>query len=243
MKQLLLTLLAISGCYPALAQASHAAADPGRALYREANTPAARLRLRAATAQHENEYLTKGTYQTGYLRPLDGRRVLVIGQRYHVGQRVLQVQDSLQMDSTTYWPLAALRGFDLGTEDDVPLGATGAASAVRRYRVRLVQEGKQGARREAVEILTSIDSGPLLLAWLPVVPEPSGLMQVLVAGPGTASNEPLRPLELTQAAVLHLCNSRADAVRSFATTRHLRYELPTDVAKMLDYYNRIAVAK
>jgi hypothetical protein len=242
-KQILLMLLAIACGYSALAQAGHPVADPGRAFYREANTPATRLRLRAATAQHENEYLNKGTYQTGYLRPLDGRRVLVVGQRYHVGQRVLQVQDSLQMDSTTYWPLAAIRGFDLGTDDDVPLGDAGAASAVRRYRVRLVQEGKQGTRREAVEILTSIDSGPLLLAWLPVVPEPSGLMQVLVAGPGTASAEPLRPLELTQAAVLHLCNSRADAVRSFATTRHLRYELPTDVAKMLDYYNRIAVAR
>lgn len=243
MKQLLFTLLAATGCYTATAQTSHPSADPGRALYREANMPAARLRLRAATGQHENEYLNKGSYETGYLRPLDGRRVLVIGQRYHVGQRVLQVQDSLQMDSTSYWPLAAIRGFDLGTEDDAPLGATNSSAAVRRYRVRLVQEGKQGTRREAVEILTSIDSGPLLLAWLPVVPEPSGLTQVLVAGSGTASAEPLRPLELTQAAVLHLCTSRADEVRSFASTRRLRYELPADVAKMLDYYNRIAVAK
>lgn len=246
MKLLLLTLLATGSYFTAPAQASHSAADPGRALYREANAPAARLRLRAATSQHENEYLNKGTYETGYLRLLDGRRVLVIGQRYHVGQRVLQVQDSLQIDSTQYWPLAAVRGFDLGTDDDAPplsAGQEAAAPVVRRYRARLVQEGKQGTRREAVEILTSIDSGPLLLAWLPVVPEPSGLMQVLVAGPGTAATEPLRPLELTQAAVLHLCGSRADEVRSFASTRHLRYEQATDVAKMLDYYNRVVVAK
>jgi len=229
-----------------LAQAGHLATDPGRALYREANSPATRLRLRAATSQHENEYLNKGTYETGYLRLLDGRRVLVIGQRYHVGQRVLQVQDSLQVDSTQYWTLAAVRGFDLGTDDDAPPLAAGQAVAlptVRRYRTRLVQEGKQGTRREAVEILTSIDSGPLLLAWLPVVPEPSGLMQVLVAGPGTAATEPLRPLELTQAAVLRLCGSRADEVRSFAAIRHLRYEQAADVAKMFDYYNRVAVAK
>ena len=239
-KQLLLTLLAAAGCYSAAAQASHPTTDAGRALYREANTPVARLRLRAATGQHDNEYLNKGSYETGYLRLLDGRRVLVIGQRYHVGQRVLQVQDSLQMDSTTYWPLAAIRGFDLGTEDDA---ADGQGPAVRRYRARLVQEGKQGSRREAVEILTSIDSGPLLLAWLPVVPEPSGLAQVLVAGPGTTPTEPLRPLEPTQAAVLRLCTSRADEVRSFAAARHLRYEQPADIAKMLDYYNRIAVAK
>lgn len=238
-------LVAASYC-PAAAQAGHPATDPGRALYREANAPTARLRLRAATSQHANEYLNQGTYQTGYLRLLDGRRVLVIGQRYHVGQRVLQVQDSLQIDSTQYWPLAALRGFDLGTEDDAPPPSAGQAAAVptvRRYRTRLVQEGKQGARREAVEILTSIDSGPLLLAWLPVVSEPAGLAQVLVAGPGTAATEPLRPLELAQAAVLRLCGSRADEVRSFASARHLRYEQASDVAKMLDYYNRVAVAK
>jgi hypothetical protein len=244
-KLLLLTLLAATCHFTASAQASRPAADPGRALYREANTPAASLRLRAATSQHAAEYLSQGTYQTGYLRPLDGRRVLVIGLRYHVGQRVLQVQDSLQVDSTHYWPLAAVRGFDLGTEDDAPLsaGQGAAVPTVRRYRARLVQEGKLGARREAVEILTSIDSGPLLLAWLPVVAEPAGLTQVLVAGPGTASTEPLRPLELTQAAVLRLCGSRADEVRTFASIRHLRYEQPTDVARMLDYYNRVAVAK
>ena len=246
MKILLLTLLAAPLTFTASAQAGHPASDPGRSLYREANAPAARLRLRAATSQYENEYLNKGSYETGYLRTLDGRRVLVIGQRYHAGQRVLQVQDSLQVDSTHYWPLAAVRGFDLGTEDDVPplsAGQGAAAPAVRRYRARLVQEGKQGTRREAVEILTSIDSGPLLLAWLPVVVEPAGLTQLLVAGPGTASPEPLRPLELTQAAVLRFCGSRAEEVRTFAATRHLRYEQATDVAKMLDYYNRVAVAK
>jgi hypothetical protein len=245
-KLLLLTLLAAAGYSTASAQAGHPAADPGRPLYREANAPAARLRLRAATSQHENEYLHQGAYETGYLRLLDGRRVLVIGQRYHVGQRVLQVQDSLQVDSTHYWPLAAVRGFDLGTDDDAPpLSASQGAAVptVHRYRARLVQEGKQGARREAVEVLTSIDSGPLLLAWLPVVPEPSSLTQVLVAGPGTAATEPLRPLELTQAAVLRLCGSRADEVRSFASTRHLRYEQVSDVAKILDYYNKVAVAK
>ncbi|MDO7884987.1 hypothetical protein [Hymenobacter cheonanensis] len=246
MKILVPLLLAVAVSATARAQAGHPGADPGRALYREANTPAAALRTRAAMSQHENEFLDKGTYQTGYLRPLDGRRILVLGLRYHVGQRVLQVQDSMQVDSTRYWPLAAVRGFDLGTEDDVPLAAGPGAAAtpgVRRYRARLVQEGKQGARREAVEVLTSIDSGPLLLAWLPVATEPAGLSQVLVAGSGTASTEPLRPLDLTEAAVLRLCGSRSAEVRTFASTRHLRYDQPAEVAKMLDYYNRVAVAK
>jgi len=81
--------------------------------------------------------LNNGIYQVGYLRLLDDHRVLVPGLRYHVSQRVLQVQDSLQADSTHYWPLAALRGFDLGTEDDTP-------PDVHRYRTRLVQQGRQG---------------------------------------------------------------------------------------------------
>ncbi|WP_151086162.1 hypothetical protein [Hymenobacter baengnokdamensis] len=243
MKTPLLTLLVIGLSLAARAQAGRAA-DPGRALYREANTPAAAHHLRAETSLHESEYLNKGAYKVGYLRLLDGRRVLLPGLRYHVGQRVVQVQDSMQADSTHYWPLAAVRGFDLGAEDEAPLSAGQGASvpAVRRYRARLVQEGKLGTRREAVEVLTSIDSGPLLLAWLPTVAEGS-LSQVLVAGIGTPVTEVLRPLELTQPAVLHLCSSRADEVRSFATSRHLRYDQPTEVAKMLDYYNRIAVAK
>jgi hypothetical protein len=245
LKILLLLLLIAAVTTPAHAQTSRPAAEPGGALYRDANTPAARLRTRAATSQRENEFLNKGAYQTGYLRTLDGRRILVLGLRYHVGQRVLQVQDSMQVDSTHYWPLAAVRGFDLGTEDDAPLTTDAGLSlpAVHRYRARLVQEGKQGTRREAVDVLTSIDSGPLLLAWLPIVPEPSGLAHVLVAGPGTTNSEPLRPLDLTEAAVLRLCGSRSSEVRTFATTRHLRYDQPADVAKMLDYYNRIAVAK
>jgi len=246
--KILLAALLAAGSLAAHGQAARPGADPGRALYREANAPAASLRTRAAISQRPAEFLNQGAYQTGYLRTLDGRRTLVLGQRYHVGQRMLQVQDSLQADSTNYWPLAALRGFDLGTDDDAPPPASpGAAAspAVRRYRVRLVQEGKQGTRRDAVEVLTSIDSGPLLLAWLPVVAEPVGasLTQVLVAGPGTVGAEPLRPLELSEAAVLRLCGGRAGEVRTFATTRHLRYDQPADVAKMLDYYNRVAVAR
>ncbi len=246
MKIIFSTLLLVA-CAPAWGQAGRAPADPGRALYREANTPAATLRLRAATSQQPTAFLGKGIYEPGYLRTLDGHRILLAGLRYHVGQRVLQVQDSLQADSTHYWPLAALRGFDLGLDDDAPLSAgQGAASpAVQRYRGRLVQDGHQVPHREAVEVLTTIDSGPLLLAWLPTVTEPAGrnLTQVLVAGAGLGGTEPLHPLDLTQAAVLRLCGSRAEEVRTFATAHHLRYDQPTEVAKMLDYYNRVVVAK
>ena len=240
-------MLLAAACVPAWGQASRPSTDPGRALYREANAPAATLHLRAEMGQHPTEFLGKGTYETGYLRTLDGRRILLAGLRYHVGQRVLQVQDSLQADSAHYWPLAAIRGFDLGLDDDAPLsvGQGAALPTVQRYRARLVQDGRQTPHREAVQVLTTIDSGPLLLAWLPTVAEPAShyLMQVLVAGPGLGGTEPLHPLDLNQSAVLRLCGSRAEEVRTFATARHLRYDQPTEVAKMLDYYNRIVVAK
>lgn len=245
--KLAFTLLLAAACAPAWGQAGRPSADPSRALYREANTPVTALRLRAEISQHPTEFLAKGTYEAGYLRTLDGRRILLAGLRYHVGQRVLQVQDSLQADSTHYWPLAAIRGFDLGLNDDAPLptGQAEAPPTVQRYRARLVQDGRQTPHREAVQVLTTIDSGPLLLAWLPTVAEPAShyLTQVLVAGPGLGGTEPLRPLDLTQAAVLRICGIRAEEVRTFATARHLRYDQPNEVAKMLDYYNRVAVAK
>jgi hypothetical protein len=245
--KLVFTLLLAATYAPAWAQANRPGADPGRAFYREANTPAAALRLRAEITQQPTAFLGRGDYETGYLRTLDGRRILLAGLRYHVGQRVVQVQDSVQADSTHYWPLAAVRGFDLGLDDDAPLPTSQASTPpiVQRYRARLVQDGRQAPHREAVQVLTSIDSGPLLLAWLPTVAEPAShhLTQVLVAGPGLGGTEPLRPLDLTQAAVLRLCGGRAEEVRTFAATRHLRYDQPTEVAKMLDYYNRVAVAK
>ena len=248
MKITLLLLLAAIATVPAWGQATRPS-DSGRP-YREANTPAARRRLRAQISQQPTAFLNRGTYEGGYLRMLDGRRVLLAGLRYHVGQRVVQVQDSAQADSTHYWPLAALRGFGLGMglADDALLAGPDpvvVGPPVRLYSARLVQDGHEGPHREAVEVLTSIDSGPLLLAWLPTVPEPAGpnLPLVLVAGVGLGGTEPLHPLARTQAAVLRLCGKRAAEVGAYATSHQLRYDQPTDIAQMLNYYNRVAVAK
>ena len=235
MKAVLLPLLAVGLAPAARAQGSHAATEA--ALYRAANTPAAARQQRAELSLHAGEFLSNGTYQVGYLHLLGGRRVLMPGLRYHIGQRVVQAQDSLAADSTHYWPLAALRGFDLGTEDDVP---PAGAPAVRRYRTRLVQETHQEPRSEAVEVLTATDAGPLLLGWLTQVARSGPL---LVAGPGGSGSEPLRPLELSQTAVLRLCGSRAKDVQAFAASHHLRYDQPAEVAQLLDHYNRLAVAK
>ena len=235
MKISLLALAALSAALAAHAQPSRPDAA-GRALYHEANAPAAARLTRAALAQQPGGFLANGDYGVGYLHLLTGRRVLVPGLRYHVGQRVVQVQDSLQADSTRYWPLAALRGFDLGTEDE--------PATRRRYCPRLVRESHGADRREAVQVLTATDAGPLLLAWLPqVVPGAGAPSQVLVAGPGNDPAQPLRPLDPTETSVLRLCGPRADQVQAFVRTKNLNYNLPTDIAKMLDYYNRLAVAK
>jgi hypothetical protein len=51
----------------------------------------------------------------------------------------------------------------------------------------------------------------------------------------------LRPLELTQAAVLRLCGARAAQVQAYAMLYNLHFEQADDVARLLDYYNRLAV--
>lgn len=227
-------MLAAGTTVAAQAQASRAGTNAGRALYREANTVAAARSQRAKLSLHAGEFLNNGFYQVGYLRLLNDHRVLVPGLRYHVSQHVLQVQDSLQADSTHYWPLTALRGFDLGTEDDT-------TPVVHRYRTRPVQEGRQAPQPEAVEILTATDAGPLLLGWLTQVGS-SGPM--LVAGPGRGgAEEPLRPLGLSQAAVLQLCGPHAMEVQAYAASHHLHFDQPTEVARMLDHYNELTVAK
>ena len=110
----------------------------------------------------------------------------------------------------------------------------------RRFRTRLVHTGFWGTRREAVESLTCTDTGPLVLALLSATATTPA--QVL-AGPGYDKTVPLRPLELTQAAVLQLCGERAAQVRAYAMLYNLHFEQANDVARLFDYYNRIAVVK
>jgi len=110
----------------------------------------------------------------------------------------------------------------------------------RRFRTRLVRTGHWGARREAVESLTCTDTGPLVLALLPAT---ATTPAQLLAGPGYDQTAPLRPLELSQAAVLQLCGERAPQVRAYAMLYNLHFEQADDVARLLDYYNRIAVVQ
>lgn len=226
---------------PVLAQSNRELAE-ARAVHQQANAGASGKALRVALKQQPAGYMGQGAFQFGALRTYDGRYRPVPGLRYHAGLRLLEAQDSVNNDSTQLWPAGGLRGFDLGEAGD-------AEMPLRRFRTRLIKEGAAGTRREFVEILTAIDAGPLVLAWMySLGPEPNAkgvrpLVGTLVAGSGTNGAEPLRVLEADQPSVLRLFGGRADAVRKFVATERLDYTRPADIARMMDYYNRVAVIK
>lgn len=234
--------VAACGLQPAAAQTSRDAAE-ARTLYQQANAAPTMAATLAAMTQQPTGFFGDDTFQPGALRTFDGRYRPVPGLRYHASLHVLEAQDSIDTEVTHLWPVGSLRGFDLGDA-----GAQGAGG-LHRFRPRLVKEGSAGTRRDFVEVLTAVDAGPLLLAWLYTSNGEAHSLQrrafdgVLVAGSGTNGAEPLRPLEASQTTVLRLFGSRADDVRAFATTQKLDYTRPADIAKMMDHYNRIAVVK
>lgn len=212
------------------------AADPAQ-LLRQANTPTARQLTKAALGQQYAAFLNEGRFEAGYLLLASGRRVPVGGLRYHVGQRVVEVQDSLQADSTNYYPLAALRGFGLGN-------AEAGSAAPRHYRVRLVQPAHQLATREAVQLLSGTEAGPLVLVSLPLLlPGTSTPASILLAGSGRDTTQPLLPLDNRETSLRRLFNSHADQVISYAQTNQLLGCTPCDVARMLNYYNQLVIAQ
>ena len=236
----LLLLLGLGAAIqPALAQASHDVAE-ARTLYAQANRPPQETSLRTALKSQTSGFFGDGSMQPGALRTFDGRYRPVPGLRYHAGLRLLEAQDSINLDSTHLWPVGSLRGFDLGEPGD--------ATPPRRFRPRLVKEGSAGQRREFVEVLTAVDAGPLLLAWLytsgaDAVAGRLSMAPLLLVGAGNDPSEPLRPLELSQSNVLKLFGKRDEAVKAHAMTKQLLYDKPTDVARMIDYFNKLAVVK
>jgi hypothetical protein len=209
----------------------------------EANGPAARHSQTATGPKHAAA--GQLAFVPGSLRLLDGRRLQVLGLRYHASERLVEIQDSLQPDSTHFLPMSNLRGFDLGDNDLLPAPATVANGPVgpagpRRFRARLVQGGRWSTHSEILEILTCTEAGALVLA---VLPTPNNAVQQAFVGNGTSRTEPMRPLELTREAVLSLCGARAAQVRAFAMTYDLHFEQAVDVARMFDYFNRLAVVQ
>jgi len=237
---LLLLLLGLGvGSTPVLAQASRDMAE-ARILYAKANRPPYENTLRANLKAQGSGFFGDGSMRPGALRTFDGRYRPVPGLRYHAGLRLLEAQDSINTDSTHLWPLGSLRGFDLGEPGDT--------TPPRRFRPRLVKEGSAGQRHEFVEVLTAVDAGPLLLAWLhtsgaDAVAGRLSLAALLLVGAGNDPAEPIRPLELSRSSVQHLFGNRAESVNAYAMTKQLLYDKPGDVARMIDYFNRLAVVK
>ena len=235
----LLLLLGLGlATHSAQAQSSHDMAE-ARTIYTQANRAPQDAALRASLKAQGSGFFGDGSLQPGALRTFDGRYRPVPGLRYHAGLRLLEAQDSISLDSTHLWPVGSLRGFDLGEPGAAP---------PRRFRPRLVKEGSAGQRREFVEVLTAVDAGPLLLAWLytsgaDAVAGRLSMAPLLLVGAGNDPAEPLRPLELSQSSVLKLFGKREDDVSAYAKRQQLMFTKPEDVAKMFDYYNKRAVVK
>ena len=226
---------------PVFAQNSREVSE-ARTIYQKANANPNAATLRASLTRQTSGFFGDGTFQPGALRTFDGRYRPVPGLRFHAGLRLLEAQDSINLDSTHLWPVGSLRGFDLGEA-----GGKGA-DAPRRFRPRLVKEGSAGSRHEFVEVLTAVDAGPLLLARLyssgaDATAGRLSMMPLLLVGVGNEPTEPLHPITLSQGEVLRLFGKRDDDVKKFAETQHLQYDQPADVARMIDHYNRVAVVK
>lgn len=153
-----------------------------------------------------------------------------------------EIEAIIRADSSA----VAARPEELATPapDGVALASSSRAPAAplgrRVYRTRLLRTGHFGTRREAVEILTCTYAGPLVLAQLPAT---AAAPAQLLAGPGYDPAVALRPLPLTQEAVLRLCGDRAPQVLAYARRYDLHFQQAEEVARMLDFYNRIATIK
>ena len=106
-----------------------------------------------------------------------------------------------------------------------------------------MHDGRQPDHQEAVQVLTATDAGPLLLAYLPLLtPAAARSTYQLLAGEGHEATQPLRTIAATEAEVLRLLGERAGKVQAYARIQNLHFCAPTEAARMLDYYNQLAVA-
>ncbi len=187
--------------------------------------------------------ITLRVFELGSLRLVGDYKLAAQNQQDQPSQDSVAAQLVAQADDTEAASLREIRGLypetaDLPAALALTLRRPTAPLGHRRFRTRLVRTGRWTTSREPVESLTCTDTGPLVLAHLAATA--TSPAQVL-AGPGYDQTVPLRPLELTQAAVLRLCGERASQVRAYAMLYNLHFEQANDVARLLDYYNRIAV--
>lgn len=210
---------------------------------KKANATAARLVKAPASKPHAPIMLR--VFELGSMRLVGDYQLAAQNQQDQPSQDSLEAQLLAQADGTEAAATSEIRALypetaNLPAALAVTLSRPIAPLGKRRFRTRLVRTGRWSTRREPVESLTCTDTGPLVLALLSATATTPA--QVL-AGPGYDQTVPLRPLDLTQAAVLRLCGERATQVRAYAMLYNLHFEQADDVARLLDYYNRIAVVK
>lgn len=237
---LLAGLLTFGVGFRASATTEHPAQAKATRGPKKTTAPAARPEKTPNSKPHAA--ITLRVFELGSLR-LVGDYQLAAQNQQEPSQDSVTAQLSEQADDTEAAALHEIRELypesaNLPAALALTLRRPTAPLGRRRFRTRLVRTGRWTTRREPVESLTCTDTGPLVLALLAAT---STSPAQVVAGPGYDQTVPLRPLELTQAAVLRLCGERASQVRAYAMLYNLHFEQADDVARLLDYYNRIAV--
>ncbi len=177
-------------------------------------------------------------------RQLTAAQLTVAAAWPRIAPRPTGTQESAQLNDTAAF-IEETNDFNPETANlpgnlAVTLRRPAAPLGRRTFRTRLVRTSRWASRSESVEILTCTYAGPLVLAKLPAT---DAAPAQVVAGPGYDIATPLRPLELSQEAVLRLCGDRAPQVRAYAMLYNLHFQQAEEVARLLDYYNRIAVVK
>ncbi|MFD1873648.1 hypothetical protein [Hymenobacter bucti] len=221
--------------HPAQAKAARSAKKNGAVPARRAKAPASKPQAA----------ITLRVVEMGSLRLVGDYKLAVQNQGDQPDQDAIDTQRLAELDSAKAASIVEIRELypetaALPADLALTLRRPAAPLGKRRFRTRLVRTGRWSTSREAVESLTCTDAGPLVLARLPATATTPA--QVL-AGPGYDQIVPLRPLELTQVAVLRLCGERARQVQAYAMLYNLHFEQTDDVARLLDYYNRIAVVQ
>ena len=199
----------------------------------------------AAPVTKPQAAITLRVLELGSLRIVGSYQLLAHNQGHEPDEYPSEAPRHAQTDSTEEAVLRDIRDLypetaDLPVALALNLRRPAAPLGQRRLRTRLVRTGRWTTSRQVVESLTCTDTGPLVLARLPATDTTPAQM---LAGPGYDRTTPLCPLELTQAAVLRLCGERARQVRAYAMLYYLHFEQAAEVARLLDYYNRLAVVQ
>jgi hypothetical protein len=240
MKRLALGLaIALGSATVAQAQTARDLTDIGMDIYREANSPDALLKYNKALAMSPLAYVVPMP-QPGMLVLPNNRRIRVPSLRYNVAVGVVEATDST---GAHVWPPGSLREFYIGRGGNA-----------RHFRTATVRNGN--TKRDFVEVLTSAENSPVILALQhafihedavmdPVLhtekrKERNEIGQTVLYGNGNLPKEPLRPLVMNRKSVLKLFGDKAAQVDAYATKEKLDLTDLGQVLRAVEYYNLVA---